>query len=74
METRILVLVSGVEMWNVTPSKSDTTWSMEAGGALELLSGSWGGGQGDGRAGAANKRDAYPENLSVSTDCINTFW
>lgn len=31
---RILVLVSGVEMWNVTPSKSDTTWSTDTGGAL----------------------------------------
>lgn len=27
-------MVSGVEIWKVTPSKSLTVWSMEAGGAL----------------------------------------
>lgn len=35
METRILVLVSGVDMWKVTPSKSETVWSMLTGGALQ---------------------------------------
>lgn len=34
METRILDFDSGVEMWKVTPSKSETVWSMETGGAL----------------------------------------
>jgi len=29
-DTSILVLLSGVEMWKVTPSKSETTWSMLA--------------------------------------------
>jgi hypothetical protein len=29
-----LVLDSGVERWKVTPSKSETTWSIDAGGAL----------------------------------------
>ena len=33
-EMRRCVLWVGVEMWKVTPSKSETTWSMEAGGAL----------------------------------------
>lgn len=37
-ETRILVLLSGVEMWNVTPSKSETTWSMFAGAPLYAVS------------------------------------
>jgi hypothetical protein len=27
-------LVSGVEMWKVTPSKSETTWSIAVGAAL----------------------------------------
>ena len=31
---RILDFDSGVEMWKVTPSKSDTVWSMETGDAL----------------------------------------
>ena len=31
---RILDFVSGVERWKVTPSKSETTWSIEIGGAL----------------------------------------
>lgn len=31
---RILVLDSGVERWKVTPSKSETIWSIETGGAL----------------------------------------
>jgi autotransporter translocation and assembly factor TamB len=30
MEMRILVFVSGVETWKVTPSKSEMTWSIEA--------------------------------------------
>lgn len=34
METRILVFVSGVEMWKVTPSKSEMTWSIDAGVGL----------------------------------------
>jgi hypothetical protein len=34
IETSILVFVSGVEMWKVTPSKSEITWSIEAGVAL----------------------------------------
>jgi hypothetical protein len=34
METRIFVFVSGVEIWKVTPSKSETVWSIDAGGAL----------------------------------------
>lgn len=34
MEMRILDLDSGVERWNVTPSKSETTWSTETWGAL----------------------------------------
>lgn len=33
---RIFDLVSGVETWKVTPSKSETIWSMETGGALYL--------------------------------------
>jgi hypothetical protein len=36
METRILDLVSGVERWNVTPSKSETVWSIETGGSLQF--------------------------------------
>ncbi len=37
---RILDLDSGVEMWKMTPSKSETVWSIETGGALaeELVS------------------------------------
>lgn len=35
METKILDLDSGVEMWKITPSKSETVWSMLTGGALE---------------------------------------
>ena len=35
---RILDLDSGVERWKVTPSKSETTWSMEMGGALGFVS------------------------------------
>ena len=35
IETRILVLDSGVEMWNVTPSKSETIWSMLVGVGLD---------------------------------------
>lgn len=38
---RILVLDSGVERWNVTPSKSETTWSIETGAALYGLEISW---------------------------------
>jgi hypothetical protein len=37
-DTSIFVLLSGVEMWNVTPSKSDTTWSMFAGAPLFAVS------------------------------------
>jgi hypothetical protein len=37
METRILVLVSGVDIWKVTPSKSETVWSILTGGALHEL-------------------------------------
>ena len=33
-ETSIWVLALGVEMWKVTLSKSETTWSMEVGVAL----------------------------------------
>ncbi len=33
IETRILVLVSGVEMWKMTPSKSDTVWSIDSRGS-----------------------------------------
>lgn len=33
-----MVFVSGVEMWNVTPSKSETVWSIDAGGALVAIS------------------------------------
>lgn len=33
MEMRILDLDSGVETWNVTPSKSEMIWSIEAGAA-----------------------------------------
>lgn len=39
MDTRILVFVSGVEMWKVTPSKSEMTWSIDAGVALDSPSG-----------------------------------
>lgn len=38
IETRILVFASGVEIWKVTPSKSDTTWSIETGGPLLCVS------------------------------------
>lgn len=31
MEIRILVLVSGVETWKVTPSKSEMIWSIDEG-------------------------------------------
>ncbi len=34
MEMRIFDFDSGVEMWKMTPSKSETVWSMETGGAL----------------------------------------
>lgn len=34
METTIFDFVSGVEMWKVTPSKSETVWSMFTGAAL----------------------------------------
>lgn len=40
METRIFDFVSGVEMWKVTPSKSEMTWSIDAGVALG--EGGWG--------------------------------
>lgn len=36
METTIFDLASGVEIWKVTPSKSDTVWSMLTGGALNI--------------------------------------
>ena len=35
------VLVSGVLMWKVTLSKSETIWSMAAGAALERETGQW---------------------------------
>jgi hypothetical protein len=35
---RILVFDSGVEMWKVTLSKSETTWSIETGAALVYFS------------------------------------
>jgi hypothetical protein len=38
METRIFVLDSGVEIWKVTPSKSETTWSIETLGPLQHVS------------------------------------
>lgn len=38
IEMRILVFASGVDMWNVTPSKSETTWSIETGGPLLRVS------------------------------------
>lgn len=41
METRIFDFVSGVEMWKVTPSKSEMTWSIDAGVALGV-GGGWG--------------------------------
>jgi len=37
-DTSILDLLSGVEMWKVTPSKSETTWSMLAGAPLHAVS------------------------------------
>jgi len=37
-DTRIFDLLSGVEMWNVTPSKSETTWSMFAAAPLCAVS------------------------------------
>jgi hypothetical protein len=37
-DTSIFDLLSGVEMWNVTPSKSETTWSMFAGAPLYAIS------------------------------------
>ena len=42
-ETRISVLEVGVEMWKVTLSKSETTWSIAVGVALRSLS--WGEGR-----------------------------
>jgi hypothetical protein len=35
MEMRIWVLLVGVEMWKVTLSKSEMSWSIEVGVALE---------------------------------------
>jgi hypothetical protein len=35
MEIRILDLDSGVDIWNVTPSKSEATWSIATGAALQ---------------------------------------
>lgn len=40
---RILFFDSGVEMWKVTPSKSETTWSTDTGGALSGVSYAWSG-------------------------------
>jgi hypothetical protein len=53
-------LDSGVEIWKVTPSKSDTVWSMLTGEALEEapLEGS----------DAETSLEAHPENRSVRTD------
>jgi hypothetical protein len=34
IEMRIFVFDVGVEMWKVTPSKSETIWSIEVGVAL----------------------------------------
>lgn len=36
MDTTIFDFDSGVEMWKVTPSKSETVWSMLTGAALEM--------------------------------------
>jgi len=57
-------------MWKMTPSKSETVWSIETGGALEK----------GGLLGLhvilnrQDHRDTYPENRSVKTDWISTFW
>lgn len=52
-------------MWKVTPSKSEMVWSMEAGGALDTVSCK--------RIDNHHENQTNPENLSVSTDWINTF-
>lgn len=79
METTILVLDSGVEMWKVTPSKSETIWSMEVGAALggvSIQAGracTW-----RGCSGGLGRRhwagEAYPEKRSLSSDSMSTFW
>jgi len=38
MEMRTLVLLSGVETWKVTPSKSEMTWSIDEGAEPEKRS------------------------------------
>lgn len=41
---RIFVLDSGVDIWKVTPSKSETTWSIDTGVGLQRqLAGASGG-------------------------------
>lgn len=57
---RILDLVSGVETWKATLSKSDATWSIETGGALQF-----------GLAVVCKVEcvgNVYPEKRSVSSD------
>lgn len=67
MERRIFVFDSGVEIWNMTPSKSETVWSIDTGGALS-----------DAMLGRPFDNDGvpgtHPEKRSVKIDCIKTFW
>lgn len=67
MDTRILVFVSGVEMWKVTPSKSEMTWSIEAGVALAVPGVSVAA-SGDGSCGA------YLLKRSVRIDFRRRLW
>jgi hypothetical protein len=41
VEMRMRVFVSGVLMWKVTLSKSETIWSIAVGAALERGTGQW---------------------------------
>ena len=65
MEMRILDFASGVETWKTTLSKSDTTWSMDTGGALAKLAS---------YVDADAEGDGYPEKRSVRRDWMSTFW
>ena len=65
MEMRILDLVSGVEIWKATLSKSDTTWSMDTGGALVAQSAS--------HVKADVGMGCNPEKRSMRRDWMSTF-
>lgn len=66
MEMRILDFDSGVETWKTTLSKSDTTWSMDTGGALifKLVA----------MSAHVSGGENHPEKRSVRRDWMSTFW